>query len=94
MHKKNLEDEINENILVDLYYSVSWDYESKFGSYTSFISYIDYNKDKVYFEPGAENNIVILLSGNKPVLYLYLENDKVVSFDYIIKGDLAFFITY
>lgn len=60
----------------------------------SFVRYIDYKQEKVHFKPEAENNIVILLSNNRPILYLYLENDKIVSFDYFIKADLAFFITY
>ncbi|WP_264530362.1 hypothetical protein [Flavobacterium sp. N502540] len=57
------------------------------------ISYKDYNGDKVFFT-GETDNIFILISKEKPVLYFYTINHKILSFDYILKGDEGVFISY
>lgn len=57
------------------------------------IKYNDYKGDKIVFERRTDN-IFILVSKNKPIMYFSLLNDKIISFDYIIKGDEGLFITY
>ncbi|WP_229655088.1 hypothetical protein, partial [Flavobacterium sp. LC2016-23] len=59
----------------------------------SVIKYNDYKGDKIVFERRT-GNIFILVSKNKPIMYFSLLNDKIISFDYIIKGDEDLFITY
>lgn len=59
----------------------------------SVIKYNDYKGDKIVFERRT-GNIFILVSKNKPIMYFSLLNDKIISFDYIIKGDEGLFITY
>lgn len=59
----------------------------------SILSYNDYKGDKAIFSKGTEN-IFILLSKNNIVMYFYLLNDKILSFDYINKGDEGLFIIY
>lgn len=59
----------------------------------SVIKYNEYKGDKIVFEKRTDN-IFILVSKNKPVMYFSLLNDKIISFDYIIKGDEGLFITY
>lgn len=57
------------------------------------VCYNDYKDDKVFF-PREIDKIFILVSRKKPVLYFYLINDKILSFDYILKGNEGLFITY
>lgn len=59
----------------------------------SVIKYNDYKGDKIVFERRTDN-IFILVSKNKPIMYFSLINDKIISFDYIIKGNEGLFITY
>jgi hypothetical protein len=56
------------------------------------ISYNEYKDNKFIFSKETEN-IFILVSKNKPVMY-FLINDKIFSFDYITKGNEGLFITY
>ncbi|QSB26570.1 hypothetical protein [Flavobacterium sp. CLA17] len=57
------------------------------------ITYNDYKGDKVVFEKRTDN-VFILVSKNKPIMYFSLINDKIISFDYIIKGNEGLFISY
>jgi len=59
----------------------------------SIIEYKDYEGTKVTFNKSPDS-IFILVSKNNPVMYFYLLNDKIFSFDYILKGDEGLFITY
>ncbi len=59
----------------------------------SVITYNEYKGDKIVFEKRTDN-IFILLSKNKPIMYFSIINDKIFSFDYITKGDEGLFITY
>ncbi|MEP6930744.1 MAG: hypothetical protein ABI850_12045 [Flavobacterium sp.] len=59
----------------------------------SVITYNEYKGDKIVFERRTDD-IFILVSKNKPMMYFSLINDKIISFDYIIKGDEGLFITY
>lgn len=57
------------------------------------VGYKDYNHDKVFFSRDTDK-IFILISKNKPVEYFYLIDGRILSFDYILKGDEGVFITY
>ncbi len=59
----------------------------------SIVAYNEYNGDKVGFSKTSDN-IFILISRNIPVMYFYLINDRIFSFDYFRKGDESLFITY
>jgi uncharacterized protein (DUF342 family) len=57
------------------------------------VRYNDYKNSKVIFSKMPED-VYVLVSKNSSVMYFYLTDDKIFSFDYIIKGDEGFFITY
>ncbi|MCC9018489.1 MULTISPECIES: hypothetical protein [Flavobacterium] len=57
------------------------------------VGYKDYKHDKVFFSRDTDK-IFILISKNKPVEYFYLIDGRILSFDYILKGDEGVFITY
>ncbi|CAD5343337.1 hypothetical protein [Flavobacterium bizetiae] len=57
------------------------------------VEYKDYKGTKILFDKSTDN-IYILISKNNPIMYFYLSNDKIFSFDYIIKGNEGLFITY
>lgn len=57
------------------------------------VAYNNYENSKVRFSKMIKD-IFILVSKNKPVMYFYLKNGRILSFDYIIKGDEGLFITY
>ncbi|MGJ1317557.1 hypothetical protein ACR776_03230 [Sphingobacterium spiritivorum] len=53
-----------------------------------------YNKDKVKFSEEYTRDIFVLISRKKPIMYFLMKNHRILSFDYIIKGDEGLFITY
>ena len=57
------------------------------------LPYKDYKDAKVTFTKSTQD-IFILISRKNPVMYFYLVDDRILSFDYILKGDEAFFINY
>ncbi|KQB99366.1 hypothetical protein [Pedobacter sp. Hv1] len=57
------------------------------------VAYNNYENNKVRFSKMTKD-VFILVSKNKPVMYFYLKNARILSFDYIIKGDEGLFITY
>jgi hypothetical protein len=57
------------------------------------VSYNKYKGNKVTFSKGTEN-VFILVSKSNAIMYFSLINDRILSFDYIIKGDEGLFITY
>lgn len=59
----------------------------------SLVPYNDYKGEKVYFSKEGEN-IIILISNGKPLIYFYYKNDKIFSFEYISKANEGYFITY
>jgi hypothetical protein len=59
----------------------------------SVISYNEYNDDKVNFLKSKES-IYILTNRNNPLMYFYIQNSKIIAFDYITKGNEGLFITY
>ncbi|MET3029139.1 hypothetical protein ABXT06_20850 [Flavobacterium sp. UW10123] len=58
----------------------------------SIVPYDDYKYAKAVFK--TTYNVFILLSKNNLVMYFSLINDRILSFDYITKGDESLFITY
>lgn len=59
----------------------------------SVVSYNEYKEAKVVFTKSTED-IFILTSKKNAVMYFYVVNHKILSFDYILKGDEALFINY
>lgn len=60
----------------------------------SFVRYSNYNKEKPPFREEAKKETVVVLSDDNPLLYVYIKDGNVMSFDYIAKGELAFFVVY
>lgn len=58
----------------------------------SIVPYDNYKYAKAVFK--TTDNVFILLSKSNPVMYFSLINDRILSFDYITKGDESLFITY
>lgn len=58
------------------------------------IPYDSYQAEKMNFPKQTEDIFVLESKDKKPVLYLFLKNNKVFAFDYILKGSEAYFITY
>nr|WP_315149703.1 hypothetical protein [uncultured Flavobacterium sp.] len=57
------------------------------------VSYNEYKGNKVVFSKGTEN-VFILVSKSNAIMYFSLINDRILSFDYIVKGDEGLFLTY
>lgn len=57
------------------------------------VSYNEYKGNKVVFSEGTEN-VFILVSKSNAIMHFSLINDRILSFDYIVKGDEGLFITY
>lgn len=57
------------------------------------IPYDNYKSEKIKFSKSAQN-VIILISSGKPLVYLFYKNDKIFAFEYIKKDKDAYFITY
>lgn len=57
------------------------------------VNYNDFTGDKVKFLHEPQDTYIVI-SNNIPVVYLYLKENKIFSFNYILKGEDALFITY
>lgn len=57
------------------------------------VNYNDFRGDKVKFLHEPVDSYIVV-SNNIPIVYIYLKENKIFSFNYILKGQDAFFITY
>jgi len=57
------------------------------------VNYNDFRGDKVKFLHET-NDSYIVISKNIPLIYIYLKENKIFSFNYVLKGGEALFITY
>lgn len=56
-------------------------------------AYNDFEGSKKKFNTDDHSDIMILSVKNKPLIYFYFKKDRIMSFSYIDKGSLSFFIT-